>query len=363
MSLDVGIVGLPNVGKSTLFKCITSVRAEAANYPFCTIEPNIGLVEVPDERMERLSELFHPEKKINCVLRMVDIAGLVEGASKGEGLGNQFLENIRQTDAIIHLVRCFKDDNVIHVRGQVNPQDDIKVIHSELILADLERVEKRADKIKKSSKGDKTAGKMLKSIEELSEWLQNGKMASQFECPDELIAIYQEMNLITAKPFFFVMNVAEDELLEETPEQKVVQEIAENMGVRALKICCSIEAEIAEMDSDEKTVFLQELGIPEPGLNLIIREGFTLLDQITFFTAGKKEVRSWNIQRGLKCPQAAGKIHSDMERGFIRAEVYNFDDINELKSEPSVKEAGRMRVEGKDYFVNDGDIMHIRFNV
>lgn len=363
MGLEVGIVGLPNVGKSTLFQAITATQAEAANYPFCTIDKNIGVVEVPDERINRLVEIVKPHRVVPNILKMVDIAGLVKGASKGEGKGNDFLQHIRETDAIAHVVRCFDDDQVIHVDGRIDPESDIEVIKTELILADLKPVEKRLETIQKQSKGNKDLVVQIPFFKKLVDHLNEGKMASAMEMDEDQLLWIRDLNLITTKPYFYVMNVAEDELDIETPHQEVVKRIAEEEGVQAVKICGRFEAELASMEPDERAEFMEELGLSISGLGLVIQEGFRLLNQITYFTAGVQEVRAWNIQKGTLAPQAAGKIHSDFERGFIRAEVFHFEEMDKFGSEAAIKEAGKFRTEGKTYEVKDGDIMHFLFNV
>lgn len=364
MSLEVGIVGLPNVGKSTMYRAITAAPAEAANYPFCTIEPNVGVVEVPDERLDRLTELVVPQRTVPNILQMVDIAGLVKGASQGEGLGNQFLSHIRQVDAIAHIVRCFEDPNVVHVDGKVEPLSDIETINTELVLADLEQVERKLDKTRRQAKGDKKLALAVTCYDRLVAHLGEGAMGRSFEPANEdEQAWVDELGLITAKPYFYVMNVDEEGLEEDSERVLSVMQRAEAEGVQAIKICTKLEAELAEMEPAEREEFLAEMGVGTSGLGKVIQEGFRLLNQITFFTAGVKEVRAWNVDLGAKAPQAAGKIHSDIERGFIRAEVFHFTDMDELGSEAKVKEAGRLRTEGKDYLVKDGDIMHFRFNV
>ncbi|MDT8448304.1 MAG: redox-regulated ATPase YchF [bacterium] len=364
MSLEVGIVGLPNVGKSTMYRAITAAPAEAANYPFCTIEPNVGIVEVPDPRLDRLTELVKPQRTVPNILKMVDIAGLVRGASKGEGLGNQFLSHIRQVDAIAHIVRCFEDDNVVHVEGKVDPIADIETINTELILADLEQVERKLDKIRRQAKGDKKLAQAIPFYERLGAHLGEGLMAHSFKIEGEDETEWlAELGLITAKPYFYVMNVTEEGLTEDPPLVGPVKARAAEEGVTCVKICCKLEAELAEMEPEERAEFLVDMGVDSSGLAQVIREGFRLLNQISFFTVGVKEVRAWDVMRGAKAPQAAGKIHSDIERGFIRAEVFHYADMDELGSEAKVKEAGRLRTEGKEYLVKDGDIMNFRFNV
>lgn len=365
MGLEVGIVGLPNVGKSTLYRAITAAPAAAENYPFCTIEPNVGIVNVPDERLDRLVELYQPKKVIPNSLQMVDIAGLVKGASKGEGLGNKFLSHIRQVDAIAHIVRCFEDDNITHVEGKINPISDIELIKTELILADYEQVSRKIERAQKQAKGDKSVAAAIPFYERLLKHLGDGIMARDMEIQkaDHELPLLKELGLITSKPYFYIMNVDEDGLHTDTPYTAQVEELGKEEGVDCIKICCKLESELSEMSPEERTEFLEEMGIKSRGLDLVIREGFRLINQISFFTAGPKEVRAWNVTRGAKAPQAAGKIHSDMERGFICSEVFNFNDVDQIGSEQGVKEAGKLRTEGKEYIVKDGDIVHIRFNV
>ncbi|MCP4298253.1 MAG: redox-regulated ATPase YchF [Proteobacteria bacterium] len=363
MSLEVGIVGLPNIGKSTLYKAITAAPADAANYPFCTIEPNVGIVSVPDHRLGRLKDIVNSVKIIPNILQMTDIAGLVKGASKGEGLGNQFLSHIRQVDAIVHLVRCFEDDNIVHVEGEIKPLADIDLIHIELVLADLEQAERKLDRARRQSKGDKQLQALIPFYEKLVTHLGEGQPVRELATSGDENLLLQELNFITAKPYFYVLNVAEKDLTSETPMVKSVKEMAEKEGANAITICCKLESELAEMESEEREEFFCELGIKSSGLDQVIKEGFRLLNQITFFTAGPKEVRAWNVTKGAQAPQAAGKIHSDIERGFIRAEVFHYNDALELGSEAEVKNSGRLRTEGKDYVIQDGDIVHFRFNV
>jgi len=364
MGFNCGIVGLPNVGKSTIFNAITSAGAESANYPFCTIDPNVGIVQVPDPRIEQLSAIVNPQKCQFTTIEFVDIAGLVKGASAGEGLGNQFLGHIRSVDAVVHVVRCFDDDNVVHVAGKVSPADDIEIINTELALSDLDSLEKkllRSEKLARS--GDKKAKEELALYERIKGLLEQGKKVRDCaENEDERIWM-RDLHLLTAKPVLFVANVAEDDLEGKHPFVAQVREIAAAEGAGVVVICGKIEAEIAELDGDEKAAFLQEMGLPESGLDRLIRAGYELLGLITYFTAGVKEVRAWTITRGTKAPQAAGVIHSDFEKGFIRAEVIGFDDYIACIGESGAKEKGLMRLEGKEYVVKDGDVMHFRFNV
>jgi len=363
MGVKCGIVGLPNVGKSTLFNALTKAEIQAENYPFCTIDPNIGVVPVPDSRQDKLADIVSPEKVIPTTMEFVDIAGLVAGASKGEGLGNKFLANIRETDAIVHVVRCFEDDNVIHVEGKVDPLSDIEVINTELALADLETVEKallRTAKIAKS--GDKDAKVRLALLETVREHLDAGGLARSLSLDEDQLLQLREFHLLTVKPTLYIANVAEDGF-ENNPRLDVVRELAVTEAAEVVAVCAAIEAELVELDTDEQAAFLEELGLDEPGLNRVIRASYRLLGLHTYFTAGVKEVRAWTVKVGATAPQAAGVIHTDFEKGFIRAEVTSYDDFIACKGEQGAKEAGKLRLEGKDYVVHDGDVMHFRFNV
>lgn len=365
--MKLGIVGLPNVGKSTLFNAITQAGAESANYPFCTIDPNVGIVAVPDERLQQLAALYNSAKITPAVIEFVDIAGLVKGASKGEGLGNQFLSNIRETDAIVHVVRCFEDSNVIHVDGSVEPLRDIETINLELIFSDLEVLERRMAKTRKLANNDKTARAELELLEQLKQHLEDGKPAITFEAEAEEDAqLLSSLGLLTRKPVIYAANVAEDELAEDgegNPYVAKVRAYAAEQGSEVFVICARIEEEISALDEDEKAMFLSELGLRESGLDKLVRASYSLLNLMSFLTAGETETRAWTIQRGTKAPQAAGKIHSDFERGFIKAEVVNYLDLLESGSLARAREKGQVRMEGKEYVVQDGDVILFRFNV
>ncbi len=363
MSIKCGIVGLPNVGKSTLFNALTEAGIQAENYPFCTIEPNVGVVPVPDPRLEQLAEIVRPEQVLHATVDFLDIAGLVAGASKGEGLGNKFLANIRETDAIAQVVRCFADENVVHVSGKVDPVGDIEVINTELALADLETVEKNINRVSKVAKsGDKEAKARLVLLERIRMHLDAGKLARTLELDEEQRRQIHELHLLTLKPTMYIANIAEDGL-ENNPDLDAVQKIAEVEGSECVAICAAIEAELVELDAGERSAYLEELGLEEPGLNRVIRAGYRLLGLQTFFTAGPKEVRAWTVRVGSAAPKAAAVIHTDFEKGFIRAEVIGFDDYIRYRGESGAREAGKLRLEGKDYVVQDGDVMHFRFNV
>ena len=365
--MKLGIVGLPNVGKSTLFNSLTKAGAESANYPFCTIDPNVGIVPVPDERLKLLGDFYQSKKVTPAVIEFVDIAGLVKGASKGEGLGNQFLANIREVDAIVHVVRCFEDTNVIHVDGSIDPVRDIETINLELIFSDLEILERRIAKTTKTARMDKTAAKELELQKRIKDHLEAGKPAITLEVEDEDEKIWMsEYNLLTAKPVIFAANVAEDELADDAasnPHVQAVRELAKEQNSGVFVICAQIEQEIAELDEDEKKMFLEDLGIRESGLEKLIKASYELLGLMSFLTAGEDETRAWTIKIGTKAPQAAGKIHTDFERGFIKAEVVNYKDLLDCGSYAGAREKGLVRMEGKEYIVKDGDVILFRFNV
>ncbi len=365
--MKLGIVGLPNVGKSTLFNSLTKAGAESANYPFCTIDPNVGVVTVPDERLNVLGEMYQTKKIVPAVIEFVDIAGLVKGASKGEGLGNQFLANIREVDANVHVVRCFEDSNIVHVDGSINPMRDVETINFELIFSDIEILERRIAKVVKLSRNDKAAAKELEMLKRLKAWLEDGKLAKTFELLDEEEEEwFGTYNLLTAKPVIFAANVTEEDLPDDGVNNEGVQalrEYAAKENCEVFVVCAQIEQEIAELEDDEKKMFLEDLGLKESGLEKLIRASYHLLGLISYLTAGEPEVRAWTITKGTKAPQAAGKIHTDFERGFIRAEVVSYDDLIACGSHAAAREKGLIRLEGKDYVVQDGDIMLFRFNV
>lgn len=364
--MKLGMVGLPNVGKSTLFNALTNAGAESANYPFCTIEPNVGIVSVPDERLDKLKEMYNPDKFTPATLEFVDIAGLVKGASKGEGLGNKFLADIREVDAIVHVVRCFEDIDIIHVDGEINPRRDIETIDLELIFSDIELIERRIDRAKKAAKGDKKFLAEAEFLEDLKRHLEEGHSARSYGFTPEQEEIIKTTPLLSAKPVIYAANLCEEDFknnIETSEHYKTVCEIAKAENSAVLPICAQLEAEISDMNDDDKAMFLSELGLEVSGLDRIIKEGYALLGLISYLTAGQPEVRAWTIKKGTKAPQAAGKIHTDFEKGFIRAEVVSFDDLIACGSMTAAKEKGLVRSEGKEYVMNDGDVVLFRFNV
>ena len=364
--MKLGIIGLPNVGKSTLFNALTGAGAPSANYPFCTIDPNVGIVQVPDKRLDKLAEMYSPQLYTPATVEFVDIAGLVKGASKGEGLGNKFLSHIRDVDAVIHVLRCFEDDDIVHVDGTVDPIRDLETINMELIYSDIEQLERRLDKTVKLLKGDKTLQSRIDVYEKVLKGLNDGKTARSIELTDDEKDEISDVNLLTLKPIIYVANVSEDEASGVSPDNemyKKVKEAADAEGAEVIPVCAGIEAEISELEPEEKAMFLEEMGIAESGLDKLIKASYALLGYISYLTAGPKEVRAWTIVKGTKAPQAAGKIHSDFERGFIRAEIVSYDDLVRCGSMNAAKEKGLVRSEGKDYVIEDGDVVLFRFNV
>ena len=363
--MKMGIVGLPNVGKSTMFNAITKAGAECANYPFCTIEPNVGVVAVPDERLQKLAEIYHPQKVTPAVIEFVDIAGLVKGASHGEGLGNKFLSHIREVDSIVEVVRCFEDTNIVHVDGSIDPIRDIETINLELVFADLETIEKKIDSVKKKIKADKKYIQELELLEKMKEWLLQGKPARTIELNEEEKEMLKDAFLLTMKPILYIANVSEEQLtnVEHDENVKKVKEYAKQEKAAVIPLCVKIEEELASLDGEDQKEMLEALGLEESGLDKVIKISYDLLGLMSFLTAGEPEVRAWTIKKGTKAPQAAGKIHSDIERGFIRAEIISYNDLIKEGSAPAVKEKGLMRLEGKEYVMQDGDIVLFRFNV